>query len=215
MCFWNSWSPPRALLGEANPERKTTSLGLVFFYQSVFLLCPMCVCLCESSEGKNGCERGGKMQSSACLSGHTIQRREKPFIQHSLPTPPSKLPSNSLWPEWTRWHGSTALTSHRNTHTHAHTLCLSSPASYILILSIILSPLSICPLLVVLEPPLSLSACHPLQLCPYHTLWRSESRCWDPTAFKSFSHFTLPMRCFRQTFCPLYWPLHSSKYTAY
>lgn len=49
------------------------------------------------------------MQSSACLSGHTIQHREKPFIQHSLPTPPSKLPGNSVWPEWTRWHGSTAL----------------------------------------------------------------------------------------------------------
>lgn len=47
------------------------------------------------------------MQSSACLSGHTIQHREKPFIQHSLPTPPSKLPSNSVLAEWTHWHGST------------------------------------------------------------------------------------------------------------
>lgn len=108
------------------PGEEDDISGPYFICQSVFLLCPMCVCLCESSEGKNGCERGGKMQSSACLSGHTIQRREKPFIQHSLPTPPSKLPSNSLWPEWTRWHGSTALTSHRNTHTHTHTLFVLS-----------------------------------------------------------------------------------------
>lgn len=48
------------------------------------------------------------MQSSACSSGHTIQHREKPFIQQSRPTPPSKLPSNSVRPEWTRWHSSAA-----------------------------------------------------------------------------------------------------------
>lgn len=49
------------------------------------------------------------MQSSACLSGHAIQHREKPFIQQSLPTPASKLPSNSVRAEWTRWQGSAAL----------------------------------------------------------------------------------------------------------
>lgn len=43
------------------------------------------------------------MQSSACLSGLTIQHREEPFIHAGLPNPPSKLPSNSLLPEWTRW----------------------------------------------------------------------------------------------------------------
>lgn len=70
-------------------------------------MCVLMCCVCEregGGGGENGSARGRKC-SSACLSGHTIQHREKPFIQHSLPTPPSKLPSNSVLPEWTRWHG--------------------------------------------------------------------------------------------------------------
>lgn len=108
---------------EENPERKTTSPSPRAFLssQSVLVLCPECVCVCVAGERTGASERwGGEMPSSACLSGHTIQRREKPFIQHSLPTPPSELPSNSVWAEWTRWHGSSALTSHRNTHRHTH-----------------------------------------------------------------------------------------------
>lgn len=66
----------------------------------------LCVCVC-AERGRKGDSEREKVQSSACLSGHTIQHREEPFMQHSLPTPPSKLPSNSVWSEWTRWHGST------------------------------------------------------------------------------------------------------------
>ncbi len=80
------------------------------------LMCPVCVCVCEG--GRTGESEGEKMQSSACLSGHTIQHREKPFIQHSLPTPPMKLPSNSVRPEWTRWHGSVAIRPHHHHHPH-------------------------------------------------------------------------------------------------
>lgn len=88
------------------------------------------------------------MQSSACLSGHTIQHREKPFIQHSLPNPPSKLPSNSVRPEWTRWHGSTALPL--STPPPPHTFSALSRTLFVLhsflhffILSILLSSLNI------------------------------------------------------------------------
>lgn len=66
-------------------------------------MCRACEC-----EGGGRVSEGEKMQSSACLSGHTIQHREKPFIQHSLPILPSKLPSNSVRPQLTRWHGSIA-----------------------------------------------------------------------------------------------------------
>lgn len=62
-----------------------------------------------SAKGGEWVSEGEKMQSSACLSGHAIQHREKPFIQQSLPTPASKLPSNSVRAEWTRWQGSAAL----------------------------------------------------------------------------------------------------------
>lgn len=72
------------------------------------LMCPN-VCVCAESRERTS--EGKKVQSSACLSGHAIQHREKPFIQHSLPAPPSKLPSNSARPEWTCWHGSPALGS--------------------------------------------------------------------------------------------------------
>lgn len=79
------------------------------------LFLPVCVAdvSCVSAvRGRMGESEGEKMQSSACLSGHTIQHREKPFIQHSPPTPPSKLPSNSGWlSEWTRWHGSNHTTT--------------------------------------------------------------------------------------------------------
>lgn len=64
---------------------------------------------CVSAKGGEWVSEGEKMQSSACLSGHAIQHREKPFIQQSLPTPASKLPSNSVRAEWTRWQGSAAL----------------------------------------------------------------------------------------------------------
>lgn len=63
----------------------------------------MCVCEYEGGERVSEAE---KPHSSACLSGQAIQHREKLFIQHRLPTPPSKLPSNSVGPELTRWHGS-------------------------------------------------------------------------------------------------------------
>lgn len=113
------------------------------------------VLLYVSAEGWEGGERGGgereKMQSSACLSGHTIQHREKPFIQHSLPTTPSKLPSNSerAWMDSLAW-------QHRATASlpppHPPTPLCSQPDS---VCSSQLAPLSHS-----VRPPL-----HPEHLC--------------------------------------------------
>lgn len=85
--------------------KKETKLSILLILWIMYVCVDVsCVCVCVF-RGEWVSERGEKMQSSACLSGYTIQHREKLFIQHSLPTPTSKLPSNSEQPEWTGWHG--------------------------------------------------------------------------------------------------------------
>ena len=97
-----------------NPGDKSRQLCASF--------CPACFTVCECREvggGRTGESEGGeKMQSSACLSGHTIQHREKPFIQHSLPTTPSKLPSNSerAWMDSLAWQHRATASLHPTLH---------------------------------------------------------------------------------------------------
>lgn len=93
----------------------------------ILRVCGACVLMRHVRMGGG---EGEKLQSSACLSGHTIQHRERSPLFSSLPTP-LKLPSNSAPTEWTGWHDSADFPSHpRSPSSPGHCLFFSARSSF-------------------------------------------------------------------------------------
>lgn len=182
-----------------NPSDKADN-SVPQFCRRVYCTCVLCEC-----EGGARVSEGEKVQSSACLSGHPIQHREKPSIQHGLPTPPSKLPSNSTWPEWTCWHSSTAAPPLPTPIPPLLSagLCLLFSFILFLIPSILLSSLHICAFPFPSLFPSSISACHGT----YHHLFLSLHTMFTLqfTQWKTFSAFfsTLLLSSYTVLLCHL------------